>query len=308
MGNRPGQKIKMTSIDELLCVPEVSGTQDIEIRAIYPFENHPFKVLDDDKMDELVDSIKANGILTPVIVRPDDEGTYEMISGHRRLHAAQRAGLTKIPAIVKEMTNDDAIIAMVDSNVQREEILPSERAYSLKMKMDAIRRQGSRTDLTSDRLGQKSSTVTSRDIIAKEAGLGTTVVSRYIRLTELIPELLELTDQKRVPFYTAVEFSYFTRQIQKWLYEYIRENCVPKTVEVAELRQNVDQATLTQEQLIEYLNGICPVPATTGKISFTERKLNQFFPAYMTRKDREKVILDLLSKWKAEQDSKGENE
>ena len=125
MGQRVGQKIKMTSLDELLCVPEISGTTDIQVEAIYPFENHPFKVVDDEKMDELVDSIKANGVLTPVIVRPDDEGTYEMISGHRRLHAAKRAGLKKIPAIVKQVTDDEATIMMVDANVQREEILPS---------------------------------------------------------------------------------------------------------------------------------------------------------------------------------------
>ena len=142
MAGRAGQKIKLTSIDELLCVPETEGTIDIDIRAIYPFENHPFKVVDDEKMDELVESIKANGILTPVLVRPDDEGTYEMISGHRRLHAAKRAGLLRIPAIVKEMTNDDAVIAMVDANVQREEILASERAFSLKMKMDALNHRG----------------------------------------------------------------------------------------------------------------------------------------------------------------------
>lgn len=145
---RAGQKIKLTSIDELLCVPETEGTVDIDVRAIYPFENHPFKVVDDEKMDDLVESIKANGILTPVLVRPDDEGTYEMISGHRRLHAAKRAGLSRIPAIVKEMTTDDATIAMVDANVQREEILPSERAFSLKMKMDAMNHRGKRSDLS----------------------------------------------------------------------------------------------------------------------------------------------------------------
>ena len=124
MPKRPGQKITMTSIDELLCVPDTEGTVDIDVKAIYPFENHPFKVVDDEKMDELVESIQANGILTPVLVRPDDEGTYEMISGHRRLHAAIRVGLVKIPAVIKEMTNDEATIAMVDANVQREEILP----------------------------------------------------------------------------------------------------------------------------------------------------------------------------------------
>ena len=130
MAGRVGQKIKLTSIDELLCVLETEGTVDIDVRAIYPFENHPFKVMDDEKMDELVESIKANGVLTPVLLRPDDEGTYEMISGHRRLHAAKRAGLFRIPAIVKEMTNDEATIVMVDSNVQREEILPSEKAFA----------------------------------------------------------------------------------------------------------------------------------------------------------------------------------
>ena len=148
MAGRAGQKIKLTSIDELLCVPETEGTIDIDIRAIYPFENHPFKVVDDEKMDELVESIKANGVLTPVLVRPDDEGTYEMISGHRRLHAAKRAGLLRIPAIVKEMTNDDAVIAMVDANVQREEVLPSEKAFAFKMKFEAIRHQGKCTDAT----------------------------------------------------------------------------------------------------------------------------------------------------------------
>ena len=148
MANRVGKKIKLASIDELLGAPSTEGTVDIDVRAIYPFENHPFKVLDDDRMEDLVESILENGVINPVLVRPDDEGTYEMISGHRRLHAAKRAGLQKIPAIVKEMTNDDAVVAMVDSNMQREEILPSERAYSLKMKMDAMNHRGSRTDLS----------------------------------------------------------------------------------------------------------------------------------------------------------------
>ena len=225
-----------------------------------------------------------------------------MISGHRRLHAAKRAGLTKIPAIVKEMTNDDAIIAMVDSNMQREEILPSEKALSLKMKLDAIRRQGSRSDLTSDQLDQKLGGATSRDIIAKENGVSGAVVSRYIRLTELIPDLLKLTDEKRIPLYTAVELSYFTREIQKWLYQYIKENGVPKTAEVSELRNGVDQSTLTQEEMIAFLNGIRPIPNESSKITFTEKKLNKYFPAYMPRKEREAVILQLLEKWKSEQE------
>lgn len=204
MATRPGQKIKMTSIDELLCVPETEGTTELDIRAIYPFENHPFKVLDDEKMEELVDSIKANGILTPVIVRPDDEGTYEMISGHRRLHAAERAGLTKIPAIIKELTDDESTILMVDANIQREEILPSEKAFAYKMKLDAVKRQAGRPKkLTKEELANNSAQVgrnlESADLVAQQVGESRMQLRRYIRLTELIPELLEWVDAKRVP-------------------------------------------------------------------------------------------------------------
>ncbi|MCQ2081818.1 MAG: ParB/RepB/Spo0J family partition protein [Lachnospiraceae bacterium] len=304
---RPGQKIKMTSIDELLCVPEVEGTVDIDIRAIYPFENHPFKVLDDAKMDELVDSIKANGVLTPVIVRPDDEGTYEMISGHRRLHAAGRAGLTKIPAIVKEMTNDDAIIAMVDSNLQREEILPSEKAFSYKMKLEAMKRKAGRPDKGNySQVGNNLLTKTSSEELSKQVGESRNQIFRFVRLTELIPELLDLVDEKRVPFVSGYEMSYFTRQIQKWLYEYIRENGVPKWDQINELRINTNQAELTQQQMIEYLNGLRPIPKESSKITFTERKLSKYFPPYYSRREREAIILELLEKWKAEQESQEE--
>ena len=187
--NRPGQKIKMTSIDELLCVPDSSGATEIAIRDIYPFENHPFKVLDDEKMDELVDSIKENGILTPVIVRKDRDDLYEMISGHRRLHAAKIAGLETLPAIIKEMNDDQAIIYMVDSNLQREELLPSEKAFSYRMKYDAMKRQGYRSDLTSAQNGRKLETA---DILGKQVGESRNQVKRYLRLTELIQELLDL--------------------------------------------------------------------------------------------------------------------
>lgn len=296
MGNRPGQKIKLTSIDELLCVPQTAGTTDVDVNAIYPFENHPFKVLDDEKMEELVDSIKLNGILTPVIVRPDDEGTYEMISGHRRLHAAKRAGLQKIPAIVKEMTNDDAILAMVDSNLQREEILPSEKAFAYKMKYEAMKRQGARRDLTSDQVGPK---LRSDELLAQQVGESKNSVKRYIRLTELIPQLLELVDEKRLPFVTGYEMSFFTREIQKWLYEYCRENGIPKWDQVNGLR-GVDMAKLTQEEMIQMLNGIRPAQTLPSKITFTERKLNQYLPKYMSMPEKERLIITLLEKWKEE--------
>lgn len=297
---RPGQKIKMTSLDELLCVPTTAGTKDINVNEIFPFENHPFKVLDDEKMDELVESIKENGILTPVIVRPDDEGTYEMISGHRRLHAAKRAGLEKIPAIVKEMTDDDATIYMVDSNLQREEILPSEKAFSYKMKLDAMRRQGYRSDLTSAQPGHKSDGKKSRDILAEQAGVSKNQISRFIRLTELIPELLNFVDSKRIPLLTAVEMSYFTKEIQQWLYEYCRENGIPKFEKVSELRNRSDLEELTQQDLIQILNGIKPTAHTANKITFSTHKLNRYFPKYMPMEEREKIIISLLEKWKEE--------
>lgn len=296
MGNRPGQKIKLTSIDELLCVPQTAGTTDVDVNAIYPFENHPFKVLDDEKMEELVDSIKLNGILTPVIVRPDDEETYEMISGHRRLHAAKRAGLQKIPAIVKEMTNDDAILAMVDSNLQREEILPSEKAFAYKMKYEAMRRQGARKDLTSSQVGTK---LRADNELARQVGESRNQVQRYIRLTELIPELLNLVDEKRLPFVTGYEMTFFTREIQKWLYEYCRENGIPKWDQVNGLR-GVDMAKLTQEEMIQMLNGIRPAQTLPSKITFTERKLNQYLPKYMSMPEKERLIITLLEKWKEE--------
>ena len=314
MANRVGQKVKMTSLDELLCVPETEGTTDLDIRAIYPFENHPFKVIDDEKMDELVDSIKANGVLTPVIVRPDDEGTYEMISGHRRLHAAERAGLTKIPAIIKEMTNDDAIIYMVDSNVQREEILPSEKAFAYKMKLDAVKRQAGRP--SKDKAGNNSALVgrnfnedtsaqvgrklESAELVAQQLGESRMQLRRYIRLTELIPELLDWVDSKRLPLYTGVEMSFFPQEIQGWLYEYCRENGIPKWNEVSELRSGINMGTVTQEEIIQYLNKSRPAPSDPKKITLTTRKLNQYFPKYMSINEREKIIIELLEQWKAE--------
>ena len=296
MASRAGQKIKLTSIDELLCVPETEGTVDIDVRAIYPFENHPFRVVDDEKMEELVESIKANGILTPVLVRPDDEGTYEMISGHRRLHAAKKAGLLKIPAIVKEMTNDDAVIAMVDANVQREEILPSERAFSLKMKMDAIKHQGKSASST-------EWTKRAGDVVGQAEGIGKSQVHKYIRLTELIPKLLDMVDEKRLALSVAVELSYMNKNVQQWIYEFIRENGMIKQEQLMELRKYRDDKNMTQEQLITILIGSASTVPTSKKITLNERKLHKFFPAYYSKAEMERVIFGLLEQWKQAQDS-----
>lgn len=299
MASRAGQKVKLTSIDELLCVPEIEGAVDIDVRAIYPFENHPFKVVDDEKMEELVESIKANGVLTPVLLRPDDEGTYEMISGHRRLHAAKKAGLLRIPALVKEMTNDEATIAMVDANVQREEILPSERAFSLKMKMDAMKHRGQRSDLT---LSHEETKFHSADKVGEAEGIGRAQVHRYIRLTELIPKLLDMVDQKRLALSVAVELSYFNKNVQQWLYEYIRENGMIRQEQLMELRQYREDNSMTQDQLINILVGSRATPSEARKIILSDRKLRKYFPAYYSKTEMEKIVLGLLEQWKQAQE------
>ena len=297
MSGRVAGKIKLQSVDELLGVPEIAGTQEIEIGRIHSFPNHPFKVLDDDKMESLVDSIRENGILNPVIVRPDQTGDYEMISGHRRLHAAGIVGLVKIPAIVKEMSDDEAIIKMVDANIQREEILPSERAWSLKMKMDAIKRQGKRSDLTSDQNGPKLSAVE----VGESAGISSTQVKRYIRLTELIPEILDLVDQKKVQFTLAVDISYFDEQVQKWIYEYIKDNGFLKPVQIAALKEQANLSNASQYNVISILNGALPQKSSSAKVSLSEKKLDKYFPPHYSAKQREEVIIQLLEQWSKEQ-------
>lgn len=300
MAKRPGQKITMTSIDELLCVPDTEGTIDIDVEAIYPFENHPFKVIDDERMEELTESIRTSGVLTPVLVRPDDEGTYEMISGHRRLRAAKRAGLRKIPAIIKEMTDDEATIAMVDGNIQREEILPSEKAFALKMKMAALKKQGKRNDLTTSSTEWTKSRA--GDIVGEAEGISKSQVHKYIRITELIPKLLDMVDEKRLALAMAVEISYFNKNVQQWLYEYIKENSMIKQEQIMEFRQYREDKSMTQEQLIGILVKSRSTTEKRKKITITERKLNKYFPAYYSQTEIERVIVGLLEQWKAEQE------
>ena len=293
------EKIHFESVEELLGAPVTKdGTEEIRIDQIFPFENHPFKVLDDDRMQELVESIKANGVLSPVIVRPDDEGTYEMISGHRRMHAAKLAGLTTVPAIVKQLTNDEAVILMVDANIQREEILPSERAFSLKMKMDAMNRQGARTDLTLGRDVPKWS----HEEIGKENGICGRQVKRYIRLTELIPEMLDMVDDKRLGLMLAVDISFFDKELQKWLYEYIRENGFLKPDQIAALKNTPNMENVTQYTMIQILNSALPEAKVSGKVTLSEKKLDKYFPPHFSAVQREKVIIGLLEEWQSRKD------
>lgn len=297
MKQRVGEKIKLTSFNDLMGISEGESSVEIEISRIVAFQNHPFKVKDDEKMEELIESIRMQGILTPVLVRPDDEDGYEMISGHRRMHAAKRLGLETIPAIVKEMTDDESTIAMVNANIQREELLPSEKAFAYKMKMDALKRQGSRRDLTSDQKGPRLAAWS----IGEETGMSGTQVKRYIRLTELIPALLDMVDEKRLGFTIAVDISYISQDIQKWLYEYIRDNGVIKPEQVARLRQHLEQNTINQMEMIQLLNSSLKGRMPTKKVTLSEKKLQKYFPPHYSASEMEGVIVTLLEEWKQRQ-------
>ena len=304
MKNRSGDKIKLTSIDELLGVVNEESAMEIEIRKIHSFADHPFKVMDDEKMDELVASIRENGVLVPVLLRPDEHGGYEMVSGHRRMHASILAGFDTIPAIVREMTNDEAVIAMVDANIQREELLPSEKAYAYKMKLGAMKRQAGRprkNDLKNNST-QNGRNLESAEIMADEVGESKNQIRRYIRLTELIPDLLEMVDSKKLNFTTAVDISYIDKQVQGWLYEYICDNGFIKPNQITELRKFIGQGNMTQPLMISILNSTIQVKAPSKKVTFNEKKLTKYFPEHYSSADMERVIVSLLEKWKEDQE------
>ena len=305
MAKRVGQKIKMTSIDELLCVPSVAGCDEIEVAKIRPFKDHPFKVLDDEKMHELVESIMLNGVLVPVTVRPFEDGEYEMISGHRRLFAVKEIGLERIPAIVKKYDDDEAIIAMVDSNLQREELLPSEKAFAYKMKYDAVKRQGKRNDLTSSQFGKK---LWANEQVAQEVGESRGQLHRYRRLVELIPSILELVDKKALALATAVEVSFLDHEVQQMLYEYMCENEICKTFQIFALRDYLkENDTITKMELMRILNENAPKDESNRfqQLTITKKKLQEYFPTFYTKSQMEKVLFDLLAEWKKKQDEDG---
>ena len=300
MKNRSGEKIKLASIDELLGVVNEESAMEIEISKIHPFKNHPFKVLDDEKMQDLVESVKINGVLTPVLLRMDENEDYEMVSGHRRMHAAQLVGLTTIPAIVRELSDDDAIVAMVDANIQREELLPSEKAFAYKMKLDAMKRQGIRTDLTCVQNEHKSGKK-SRELLGEQVGISSVQVTRYIRLTELIPELLDLVDNKKLQFTVAVDISYIDKEVQGWIYEYICDTGFIKPKQIAALRNQLNDGPINQIQMLSIFNNCVMAKKVSRSLTFSEKKLTKYFPDDYTAKDMEQIIESLLEKWMQEQ-------
>ena len=300
MRNRSREKIKLASIDELLGVVNEESAMEIEISRIHVFKDHPFKVLDDEKMADLVESVKTYGVLTPVLLRSDRENGYEMISGHRRMHAAVIAGLATIPAIVRELSDDDAVIAMVDANIQREELLPSEKAFAYRMKLEAMKRQGVRVDLTCDqnehKLGKKS-----REVLGEQLGISSAQIQRYIRLTELIPELLDMVDTKKLNFTIAVDISYIDKEMQKWIYEYIRDTGFIKPKQITALRKQLEEGPVNQGFMISIFNSCIAVKAPERKVVLSGKKLTKYFPEDYSETDMEKVIEALLEQWKREQ-------
>lgn len=302
MKNKSAEKIKLPSIDELLGVVNEESAMDIEIKNAHSFEDHPFKVVDDEKMQELVESIRINGVLVPVLVRPDGKNGYEMVSGHRRMFASKVLGLETIPAIIRDMSRDEAVVAMVDANIQREELLPSEKSFAYKMKLDAMKRQAGRTPINSGQNDQNLKGTVSRDILAAQVGESSKQIQRYIRLTELIPELLEMVDNKRLNFTIAVDISYIDKQVQTWLYEYICDNGFIKPNQITNLRQYLGQGNMTQQMMISILNSSILAKNSVKRVAFSEKRLAKYFPAHYSTDDMEQVIVKLLEEWKKGQE------
>lgn len=266
---------------------------EMPLSDLHPFEGHPFKVLDDELMEQTVESIKQIGVVSPLIVRPDPEGGYEILSGHRRLHAAQLAGLETVPVIVKEMDDDAAIIFMVDSNLQRENILPSERAFSYKMKLEAMKHQGQRGDLTSDQVGQKSWAVNQ---LADDANESKTQVQRFIRLTNLIPEILDMVDEKKIAFNPAVELSYLKPSEQKEFLEAMDyAQAYPSLSQAQRLKKLSQEGGCTLDAMCEVMNEI--KKDELDHVTIKNEVLRKYFPKSYTPKQMQDTIIRLLEKW-----------
>ena len=277
--------------------------QQIPIGELFPFKNHPFKVLDDESMQRTVESVEQYGVLSPLIARPRPEGGYEIISGHRRQHAAQLAGLDALPVIVRNMDDDAAVLLMVDSNLQREDILPSERAFAYKMKLEAIKNQGARSDLTSGQIVQKSKLSIER--VAEDAGEGYKTVQRFIRLTNLVPELLDMVDEKKIAFNPAVELSYLDESQQRDFLEAMND-----TQNAPSLSQAQRLKKLAQEGHFSYDVAFAVMGEEKkdelDKVVIKNDTLRKYFPRSYTPKQMEDTIIKLLEQWQRKQQRQNE--
>ena len=277
--------------------------QQIPIDELHPFTNHPFKVLDDEAMTRTVESIAQYGVLAPLIARPRPDGNgYEIISGHRRQYAAKLAGLDTLPVIVRQMSDDAAVILMVDSNLQREHILPSERAFAYKMKLEALKNQGARSDLTSDQVGQKLWSV---EQVASDAGESKTQIQRFIRLTNLIPELLDMVDEKKISFNPAVELSYLDESQQRDFLEAMQDTQnAPSLSQAQQLKKMAQQGEFSYEKAFDVMGQ--EKKSEKDTVTIKNETLRKYFPRSYTPKQMEEKIIQLLDAWQKKQQRRNE--
>ena len=276
--------------------------QQIPIGELFPFKNHPFKVLDDESMQRTVESVEQYGVLSPLIARPRPEGGYEIISGHRRQHAAQLAGLDALPVIVRNMDDDAAVLLMVDSNLQRESILPSERAFAYKMKLEALKNQGARSDLTSPQVAAK---FRSDDAVAKDQGISGDTVRRYIRLTNLVPELLDMVDEKKIAFNPAVELSYLDESQQRDFLEAMNDNQnAPSLSQAQRLKRLAQEGHFSYDVAFAVMGE--EKKDELDKVVIKNDTLRKYFPRSYTPKQMEDTIIKLLDQWQRKQQRQNE--
>ena len=291
-----GANISLTSYDDIFSTEESRQTEQIQqipIAELHPFKDHPFKVLDDEAMQRTVESVAQFGVLAPLVVRPREEGGYEIISGHRRQHAAELAGLKTLPVIVRNMDDDQAVIQMVDSNLQRESILPSERAFAYKMKLEAIKNQGARSDLT---VRQVVGKLEAADLVGKSSDESGRQVQRFIRLTNLIPELLELVDQKKISFNPAVELSYLTTSEQRDFFEAMQDTQNAPSLSQAQRIKKLSQEGKCSYDAIYDIMGE-EKKAEMDRVTIKNDVLRKYFPKSYTPRQMEETILKLLEQW-----------
>ncbi len=296
------RKLNLTSYDEIFQTEEtrIEATQekviDIPLTDLHPFKNHPFKVTDDESMLDTAESITKHGVLVPVIARPREDGGYELISGHRRKRASELAGKETLPCIVRNLDDDAATIIMVDSNIQRENILPSERAFAYKLKLEAMKHQGQRNDLTSSQVGTKLAGKRANQILAKQAGDSRNQVQRFIRLTELVPELLDMVDTKKIAFNPAVELSYLMPHEQVQLMEAMdMEQSTPSLSQAQRLKKFSQDGKLTFDVMTAIMSE--DKKGELDKVTLTGEKLKKYFPKSYTPQQMEETIIKLLEGW-----------
>ncbi|WP_314872906.1 ParB/RepB/Spo0J family partition protein [Stomatobaculum longum] len=298
-----GGNISLTSYDDIFETDEsraesqLERVQSIRLNALVPFKEHPFKVVDDEAMLRTTESIAQYGILTPLIARPLEDGSYEIISGHRRAHAAELAGLTEVPVLVRDMDDDAAIVLMVDSNLQRESILPSERAFAYKMKNDAMKRQAGRP--SKENCGQLDHNLTGRktvEVLAEESGESVKQIQRYIRLTNLIPEVLDLVDQKQISFNPAVEISYLKAEEQEMFLQAMDEvQAAPSLSQAQRLKKLSQEGSFTLDAAREIMNEV--KKGDLERVTFRNEQLRKYFPRSYTTQQMQNTILKLLDQW-----------